>query len=382
MRRIALLWLVLFAGGCASSAAIPDKGDKGSITSPRGLVDRLEVAASRPWSASMHERGSHKGSLLAVTSHRDGYLGLWAIDKNRTLHPLDRNEAVGFHPDEVRWVDWDGDGESTELLVAAEGEAKIQLWRYRDGRVQLVAAQGVADAPRDVVAADLDGDGYQDLVVGPYDARRVQLLWGKGNFEFNLVFLDAQPTPSHPKIVDWDGDGRLDIVWSDWDAGSVRWARNLGNRKIDIRLLQEPGHGAPRQIEIGDLDGDGSPDLVMALEVAKAARVLYNDGHGGVARQEEIPAPIAGYSDVAITGSGPTAMLAFSEVAQIVLARRDEQGTWQLRNTKAGNLPLSLEFADADGDGIQDLIFANSSGNTVEIVFGPLWENAEELILQ
>lgn len=374
------IYFAVFCVHCAVLASACNQSANKPVTPPPAVSSdgsiRVTIPTEKPWSA--HVLKQTDGSLVATLSHSKGLLEVWAIDSKRTLHPLAQGKA-GYHPDGVRWSQWEGGDDSKSLLVAAEGAKEIQLWRYQHEALEKISVFKVDVAPQTLESADLDGDGQRDIVAGPYNADTVTVLWGKGNFKFDAMKLTARLSPNHPRIVDWDKDGRLDIVWSDWHAGSVRWAKNQGGRKFEIRELQPEGKGSPRQVAIGDVDGDGYPDLVMALEVGKAVRILYNDGHGGVSRQEEVPAPISGYSAAAVLGSGKEVMLALGEADMAVLARRAEGGGWKLRRFVSGSLPMDFQFVDADSDGQQDLLFANTASQSVEIIFGPLWESAQEL---
>ncbi len=374
LSRTALLGLFTAAlGGCTTQEPPanphPDAASKDRIA-------YLEVAAGpKAWSVVPLPEGR-----FALTSHAASVLEVWTLGPGRVPRRLMQDPGVGFHPDAVRTVDWDRDGR-LDLLVAGEGAGTVQWWEPtgEEGQYRLAAKVIAPFPPRDVAVADFDQDGHDDLVVGPYSGSKVAVFFGKGDFRFEHQLLEAAPTPSHPVVVDWDHDGDADIVWPDWDKGSVRLARNQGSRAFHIEFLAPPTYGiSPRQLSVADLDGDGWEDLVVALETGKAARILYNDHGKGVRESEDIPAPVWGYSWTAVSGSGPDALLALSEEGRIILARR-QGGGWTLRQVPAGSLPLDLSFADLDQDGALDLLFANSAGRTIGIVFGPLWEQAREV---
>ncbi|MFN3398176.1 MAG: FG-GAP repeat domain-containing protein [Sulfurimicrobium sp.] len=313
---------------------------------------------------------------LAATSHTEGVLEVWGLGPQRKLELLARDDRVGFHPDGVRWIN------DSEIAVAAEGRGEMQRWRYENHKLDLLQAFRVKSPPIDLTPVDLGQDGHLDYVLGPYAGRQVMVLWGQDNGQPREALLQGDLTPSYPRLVDWDQDGKTDIVWSDRDVGSVRLARNLGKQSFDVKILRPAAPGAPRQVAVGDIDSDGYPDLVMSMEAGKCARILFNDRKGGIASEAEIPAPISGYSAAAITRIDGAPMLALSEEGMIVLARPGPAGVhgpWQLRILPAGSLPLDLQFIDLDRDGEPDLVFANTGGNTVQIIFGPLWEKATPL---
>ncbi len=366
-KSLALLALLLTGCAAAPHAAGP--------VMPRLADSVLEITLDKPW--SVHAMVTPRGEArLAATSHTGGVLEVWGVSPQRKLELLARDDRVGYHPDGVRWTD------ASEIAVAAEGRGELQRWRYENGKLDLLQAFRVKSPPIDVAPADLDQDGHTDYVLGPYAGKQVMVLWGQDSGLPRETLLQGDLTPSYPRLVDWDRDGKTDIVWSDRDVGSVRLARNLGKQSFDVKVLRPAGPGAPRQVAVGDIDGDGYPDLVMSMEAGKCARILFNDHKGGIASEVEIPAPISGYSAAAITRIAGAPMLALSEEGMIVLARPGPAGVhgpWQLRKLPAGSLPLDLQFIDLDQDGEPDLVFANTGGNTVQIIFGPLWEKAAPL---
>ena len=179
---------------------------------------------------------------------------------------------------------------SATIIVAADldGDKKIDLFiPHRDGGQSLIfwndgtgkfpaapASFGPKESSvRAAAAADIDGDGIADLVVG--DAKTgLFLSRGRGGRAF------AEPTalgeksgaPYSIAVRDLDRDGKPDIVVGRQDApGSVFFNRSSApNLRFDA-VSWGDGKGAVYGVALGDLNGDGWPDIAAARSEAPNA---------------------------------------------------------------------------------------------------------------
>jgi len=212
-------------------------------------------------------------------------------------------------------VDLDGDGD-TDLLSGSYQHDPNDLSTYlyvftrepdgafaaprtvlgTDGRPLRVTTRGDDGISSDVdclrpAAADLDGDGKIDLVVGNWSGTFAFFRGaGKGVFEPTTNWLACEGAPlrvdghGDPCIVDWDGDGDLDLL-SGSDKGGVFLFANRGTKKVP-RWTKErtlwpawkekfptfweddlKGPGPGTRIAVADVDGDGKLDLLIGDHV-------------------------------------------------------------------------------------------------------------------
>ena len=208
----------------------------------------------------------------------------------------------------------DLDGDLDPDLAVANDTTRNFLYRNRgDGTFDEVGleagiALGHSGAPRGAMgidAGDLDGDGDPDLVIGNF-AQEMGAVYRQrrgGTFADDApalgVGLPTLMTLAFGALAaDLDGDGWLDLVFANGHiepdiarfqplqsyAQPLAVFRNLGGRSF---AAVEPGDGdalarplVGRGLAAGDLDGDGDPDLVITQN-GGPARVLRNDAPGG-----------------------------------------------------------------------------------------------------
>lgn len=145
-----------------------------------------------------------------------------------------------------------------------------------------------AEELQPVSLADLDGDGRLDLLaVAGWRTVRVYLNDGRGHFRdtgqrFGYGIIGSAA------LGDVDGDGSIDVVTAGWrnnpgDPCPNRvWLNDGKGNFRDSGQILDPGAGHIEGLALGDVNGDGALDLVVALVLApdRAAAVYLNDGKG------------------------------------------------------------------------------------------------------
>jgi hypothetical protein len=179
--------------------------------------------------------------------------------------------------------------------------------------------------------------------------------------------------PRAAAIGDVDGDGRLDAVIA--NGGSNDVSVLLGRGDGTFRPAQSFAAGAaPSALILADLDEDGRLDVVIANQMSNDVSVLLATGGGsftlaGSTRAGSAPVSLAagdfdrdGHLDVAVTNrdSGDVSLLAGSGDGSLRLARTIAVGT----------TPVAVAAADLNRDGKLDLAVAVLDSNVVALLFG------------
>lgn len=158
--------------------------------------------------------------------------------------------------------------------------------------ISLSPQQGPRVYPTDAVVGDFNGDGRPDVAVTEgYQTRgpdNVAILLNTGSgFQPPSTFASGGSGPTGIAVADFDGDGKLDLAVANVNSGSAAVFRGGGNGSFEFQQSY-PSGSHPSKVAAGDINGDGKPDLIVAdsgapfdtPSVAGAVYVLLNTGNG------------------------------------------------------------------------------------------------------
>jgi hypothetical protein len=331
---------------------------------------------------------------------------IWGAD------PEDGHDNQDFGAVEVATGDLNGDG-FDDIILGFDSAASLLNARPRAGEVTILyghaARYGDVDlaAPpvgtvhlwgaepddafgHSIAAGDVDGDGFDDLLIG---APRAASLGNARTLAGEAYLLRGGPAPLSdqdmaapgPGVVriwggepgifeqdmlgdsvaigDLDGDGRGDVVLGANGADSPGHVRqNAGEVAIvfappaagDLDLNASPAGvlhvwGADQNdqlggsvggwgegLAVGDFDGDGDADLALGARYGDGSANGRADSGGGVV----LDGPLAPGSDIDLAAPPPGVMRYWGSDAG------DQMG-------------VSLAAGDVDGDGIEDLVLGS-----------------------
>ena len=201
------------------------------------------------------------------------------------------------HPISTAIADFDGDGK-LDLAVAnaVHGQSTVSIYRNlsRPGVIDQTSFAPevrfpVGDYAFNIAAGDLDGDGKPDLVTANIETYNISALRNtatRGQIDTSSFApkLDLPVTAFSRAfdvaVGDLDGDGKPDIAVAHDNGASV--FRNasvpgsLDRRSFAPRLeLSFPGE-VGYEVAIGDLDGDGRPDLGVTVNWVPTLSLFQN----------------------------------------------------------------------------------------------------------
>jgi len=130
------------------------------------------------------------------------------------------------------------------------------------------ASYGSGTNPFSVAAGDLNGDGKLDLAVGGVDRASVLLNLGNGTFAAAVNYSYAATPYNGSGLVvigDLNGDGRPDLAGNTLTdpCSAVAVLLNQGNGVFGAPSYVPASNSSPSSVTLGDLNGDGKLDLVV-----------------------------------------------------------------------------------------------------------------------
>jgi len=268
--------------------------------------------------------------------------------------------------------DLDGDGDLDLVLAKGRHWPLVNYVLMNDGEggfEQRHELPGAADRTYTAALADLDGDGDLDLVVGNDrpDAKRLYTNDGTGHFEFAGTFGQPEWSTRNVTVADLTGDGRPEIVVANRGGKENRSSNYIcvNDGRGNFAACDVLSSESATTIAAGDLDGDGSVDLVVPHRDGGQSYVYVNDGQGGFADRRAIGPAVSGTRAVVLgdlDGDGALDVLLGDEQAggaRVYLngGEADFSSSFALGDG-AGHV-YSIAVADLDTDGDTDVVFGN-----------------------
>ncbi len=331
--------------------------------------------------------------------------------------PNDLSAYYGFKDIEILKLDWgiggltiadfNGDGRN-DIAVANNRKARIDIRLQKDAIGP--AEEQVAVSPEDVdinallndsrfelnsvavsqkvqvfVCGDLNSDGMPDLAFygepkGLYiilqkkeaDAPPSTLNWGTRR---KIDIDDGLPNPNALLCADMNNDGRDDLVLAGKSGVYLLFQQSDGSLAEPVKY---PTQADILGLEVGDLDGDGTNDLIQVTgdgEKPVCVRFGRSTGQLGPELQFAMERPWvlaaknidAAPDDEILIVDGLSGRLTCCKLAPDKRGDADWPMFFYPLETGEATAGRDLEIADFDGDGLCDLVVSDTGA--AELIF-------------
>ena len=277
------------------------------------------------WKLSLHgiKAGSKRQfvasrTFQAINGHSDADStacpGRYLYDKLPTIRALAKQSQADFS------------GRQLESDVAASEQPDIFVRRASDGKGMLIPIKktssgafttgkaiplqvDLSSMSRILSAGDWDRDGHADLITRRKSDGRLALRLGLGNGKFKAVKLLANSLRGVrllSSVGDMTGDGYPDLMGQPRKGRPMMIYPGRGAAGIGTPYVAYSRIKGRKQIGVGRWDRDGSPDTLVRQ--GKALMLYRGNGPGGLTSSRQLPIDLSPYdwvvgiSDVNLKG--------------------------------------------------------------------------------
>jgi hypothetical protein len=293
-------------------------------------------------------------------------------------------ERVSGNPAVMATADFNHDGRADVVYQDSYTGGSLHVM-HGNGDATFHEVQQIAlplDVGAHITAADLNGDGFPDLIVGydGFDSNftpiEMTVLMNRGDGTFGPPIFSSFPVYAAPETVlneiavaDFDGDGHTDFMFA--ATAGVILMKGDGTGHFTGQVVIGRQFDDLNDVYVADFNHDGKPDI--AVNGIFGIYYALNDGKGNFVEQtlfSILMNPPTGFSVADLNGDGNPDII-FGANGALRVAYGNGDGTFKPPVIR-GTSPPAVYFAiraikDVNGDGRPDIVTVNGAGPIVDL---------------
>lgn len=284
--------------------------------------------------------------------------------------------ATSNQPRSIATADFNGDGKADLAISEQPSQVEILLGDGL-GNFTTAGTYAVGSAASGDWAADVTGDGRADvLVVDQTAPGALSVLVGHGDGSFGPIISLATGAYGYPAVVrtgDVNGDGTQDMVVTNNDAyGGVTTFLSDGSGGFSPGIHSGAGL-SPVSVSLGDINLDGKLDIVVSNYFSNELTVHLGNGDGSFNQVASLPASNPHYTALADfnhDGKLDAAVVNTTTDNVNVFLGNGDGSFGPVATYSVGGNPSGLVAGDFNHDGDIDLISGNYLTSNISILLG------------
>jgi len=363
----------------------------GSVTKDASAFDSITIKTGRgPGSIEVSDLNKDGFPDIIVANSTDSSVAiLLGNSKGEFTEATGSPFFANRYPNDIVIADFNKDG-NTDLAIA-NTEVSFLTLLLGNGKGQFQQAEKspfiVHAKPHThgIATGDFNGDGNLDLATDNWGMDQVLVIFGDGKANFgNETFYPVGKRPyQRLRVADINKDGKPDIITTNLEGNNATVLLGMGAGKLqEAPGSPFPAGDAPFGVAVGDVNGDGNPDLAIANSPTITSEskgkdgltILLGDGSGNFSSLQgspfltgKSPSRVAigdldgnGINDIAVTNYNGRSVSIFY---------MDKKGVMENKTVTTGNRPDGVAIHDMNHDGKNDILVSNYDDNTIMIFF-------------
>jgi hypothetical protein len=380
---------ILLAAGYMAINSCTNNYAKTSVSFSPFVTNKIQLRY-KPYSVEAADLSGDKIKDLVIANAEDSSITvLLGTGKGQFREAKGSPFPAGNFPNDIAIADFNKDGKP-DLAIANHDRKHITVLTG-DGSGGFTAMKGspfkveVTPHTHGVAAGDFNSDGNPDLVTDSWGNNHLAILFGNSAHSFNsrVKYIEVGKHPyQRARVADLNKDGKLDIVTTNLDGNNTTILLGDGHGNFREAAGSPFACGdAPFGVAIGDINGDGAPDLAIinspSITASNTGRdgltILLGNGKGGFTTMAgspfttgRSPSRVAigdlngdGIQDIAVTNYHSSSITVF------IMNKTNVAYSYTL---PVGSKPDGIAIADLNGDGKGDIIIGNSGDKYIDIL--------------